>query len=66
MEEYSVDITALVRSIQRADNQKDCFRSGKTLCDDGDCIWRPYCFATVEIPGDKKRDRPDARWRKDR
>lgn len=39
-----LDIKTLVRSIQRADGQEDCFLSGRVECDWADCPWRPYCL----------------------
>ena len=39
-----VDTTALVRSLQRAEGQTTCFRTGLSDCDRIDCPWRIYCF----------------------
>lgn len=39
-----VDIEALVRSVQRAEGNRDCFRRGQVHCDQTDCVWRPYCL----------------------
>jgi hypothetical protein len=39
-----VDITALVRSVQRSEGNRDCFRRGQFCCDQMDCIWRKYCL----------------------
>lgn len=39
-----VDICALIRSIQRAENNVDCFRKGNKDCDQFDCAWREYCL----------------------
>ncbi len=39
-----LDITALVRSIQRAEGNFDCFRKGQGYCDNVDCAWRIYCL----------------------
>jgi hypothetical protein len=39
-----VDITALVRSIQRAEGNIDCFRKGLANCDRVDCSWYVYCL----------------------
>jgi len=39
-----LDITALVRSIQRAENKPDCFRNDNAInCDQLECNWRAYC-----------------------
>ena len=42
--EDSVDITALVRSLQRTEGNPDCFRRTEDYCDQLDCSWRPYCL----------------------
>ncbi len=39
-----LDMTALIRSIQRAEGNPDCFMKGKDDCDRLDCSWRLYCF----------------------
>jgi len=39
-----LDIITLIRSIQRAEGNPDCFLRGKTDCDRMDCAWRPYCL----------------------
>ena len=39
-----LDINELVRSIQRAENNVDCFRKGHNDCDQFDCAWREYCL----------------------
>ena len=39
-----LDITALIRSIQRAEGGPDCFRSAVTDCDQVDCKWRHICL----------------------
>ncbi|MDL1980196.1 MAG: hypothetical protein LWX02_01715 [Deltaproteobacteria bacterium] len=39
-----LDINELVRSIQRAENNVDCFRKGHNDCDQFDCAWRKYCL----------------------
>lgn len=39
-----LDITNLVRSIQRAERNPDCFRKAEDYCDRRDCSWRPYCL----------------------
>lgn len=44
MEKDRVDITKLVRSIQRSEGHPDCFRSDQDLCDKIDCTWRTYCL----------------------
>ena len=39
-----LDLTVLVRSIQRAEENETCFRSGLQDCDQLKCAWRPYCL----------------------
>jgi len=40
----SLDITALIRSIQRDEGNFDCFRKARGYCDQLDCAWRSYCL----------------------
>jgi hypothetical protein len=39
-----LDVTALIRSLQRAEGEDDCFRSMDLKCQRSDCRWREYCF----------------------
>jgi len=39
-----LDITTLIRSIQRAEGHADCFQKGIIDCDQVDCKWRPFCL----------------------
>jgi hypothetical protein len=39
-----LDITALIRSLQRAEGENDCFRTTNFNCQRSDCRWREYCF----------------------
>lgn len=39
-----LDLTGLVRSVQRSDGHSDCFRRGFCDCDQLDCPWRAQCF----------------------
>jgi hypothetical protein len=39
-----LDITALIRSIQRVEGNFDCFSRAKEYCDQSACCWRPYCL----------------------
>ena len=39
-----VDMTALIRSLQRAEGESPCFRTGQGDCDRTDCPWRRYCL----------------------
>jgi hypothetical protein len=38
------DLTALIRSIQRAEGNPDCFGRPPGDCDQLDCEWRKYCL----------------------
>ena len=42
--ESFLDMTALIRSIQRAEGNVDCFRTGQAYCEQVECAWRPYCL----------------------
>jgi len=50
-----VDITALIRSVQRAEGNRDCFRRGQVYCDQTDCVWRPYCLESHQTVMEKGR-----------
>jgi hypothetical protein len=50
-----VDITRLIRSIQRSEGNRDCFGTANGHCDYSDCAWRPYCLKESEQEG----NRPD-------
>jgi hypothetical protein len=39
-----LDITKLVRSVQRAEGNPDCFRKAEKVCDRLDCAWYRYCL----------------------
>ena len=39
-----LDITTLIRSIQRAEGNTDCFQRGIIDCDRVDCKWRSFCL----------------------
>jgi hypothetical protein len=39
-----LDRVVLIRSIQRAEGNPDCYRSGQVDCDQLDCVWRKYCL----------------------
>jgi hypothetical protein len=39
-----LDTTNLVRSIQRAEGNPDCFRKAEGYCNRLDCTWRRYCL----------------------
>ncbi len=39
-----LDIATLIRSIQRAEGNMDCFQMGMIDCDQVDCKWRAFCL----------------------
>jgi hypothetical protein len=39
-----LDVSTLIRSIQRAEGQTDCFKMGMVDCDHMDCKWRAFCL----------------------
>ena len=39
-----LDVTELIRSIQRGEGNPDCFRRAKGNCDQHGCAWRLYCL----------------------
>ena len=45
-----VDLVNLVRSIQRAEGDIDCYRSGLRPCGRLDCAWRDHCLKEPEGP----------------
>lgn len=49
-----LDIVVLIRSIQRAENQMDCFQKGIIDCDQVDCKWRTFCLEGHLVLGKNK------------
>ena len=49
--ENFIDIQKLVRSIQRAEGNPDCFQRGQEVCDQLECIWRTLCLKDQEDSG---------------
>lgn len=49
-----LDITALIRSIQRAEGNPVCFLKGDGDCDQGDCAWRLYCLGRDKTSGKRE------------
>jgi len=50
-----VDLTNIIRSMQRLEGNPDCFRTANGHCDRLDCIWRVYCFEkSPDDPVEKK------------
>jgi hypothetical protein len=45
-----VDLVNLVRSIQRAESNIDCYRRGRQQCDQVNCVWRNHCLKETEGP----------------
>jgi len=43
-----VDLVNLIRSIQRAEGNVDCYRRGRQQCDRLDCVWRDHCLMEPE------------------
>ncbi|NNK02689.1 MAG: hypothetical protein HKP58_19935 [Desulfatitalea sp.] len=43
-----VDITAMIRSLQRTEGLTDCFRRGSADCDQLECAWRQYCLGGLK------------------
>ena len=39
-----VDITSLIRSLQRSEGNPDCFDNNQGTCEQLDCTWRTYCL----------------------
>jgi hypothetical protein len=58
------DLTALIRSIQRAEGDPDCFARPLGDCDQLDCEWRKYCLEEFkkhchdELELQEKENRP--------
>ena len=48
-----VDITTLIRSVQLAEGNPDCFRKAEEYCDQTGCAWRTYCLETRKAPSEK-------------
>jgi hypothetical protein len=44
VKKHFLDMTALIRSIQRAEGHTDCFRNVQEYCRQFDCAWRQYCL----------------------
>ena len=51
-----LDVTELIRSIQRAEDNPDCFRRAHGHCDRLDCAWRRYCLEKPQgVPHDESK-----------
>ncbi len=55
-----VDLVNVIRSIQRAEGNLDCYRRGRQQCDRMDCVWRDHCLKAPEAPsrGDTEPQEP--------
>lgn len=55
-----VDLVKLIRSIQRAEGNVDCYRRGLEFCDRLDCVWRDHCLKAPEgaSKADSELDEP--------
>ena len=53
MEDDPVDLTHLIRSMQRAEGHSDCFGTVEGHCDRTDCAWRKYCLDDSLEPSDE-------------
>jgi hypothetical protein len=45
-----LDEVALIRSIQRAEGNPDCFRKSPGDCPENHCAWRRYCIEEFSEP----------------
>jgi hypothetical protein len=60
LQNNSVDLTNLIRSIQRLEGSPDCFRTANGHCDRLDCSWRVYCLEKSKYPQVEKKENPIA------
>ena len=53
-----VDIVNLIRSIQRAEGNMDCYGRDRQQCDQMSCAWRTYCLkeseGTLKVDGESQ------------
>ncbi len=49
-EKSFVNITDLIRSVQRTEGNPDCFKKHTDGCDELECVWRPYCLEVTPAP----------------
>jgi len=54
VEKSFLDLTGLIRSIQRAEGNPDCFHKAQGYCEHLDCAWRRHC---LENPIDSSSER---------
>ncbi len=49
-----LDVTALIRSIQRAEGNPECFLKGAKDCSQLECAWRLYCLGRDKTSGKRE------------
>ena len=54
-----VDLVNLVRSIQRAEGNSDCYRRDRQQCDRMSCAWRAHCLKAPEEPSTVDSELPE-------
>lgn len=59
----SVDLTNLIRSMQRLEGNPDCFRTANGHCDRLDCGWRVYCLEKSQDDAVEKKEISDEKDR---
>lgn len=50
-----LDVTRLIRCIQQAEGNPDCFRKIMGDCQESECCWRPYCIEEAQATGAEDR-----------
>ena len=62
-----LDVTRLIRCIQRAEGNPDCFRRIMGDCQEIECCWRPYCIEEHPVtgPADSTMVNREASWLND-
>jgi hypothetical protein len=53
-----VDLTELIRSIQRSEGKPDCFRRSSGTCDLEACAWRSLCLEQQDLTDSHNKDNP--------
>ena len=66
-----VDLVNLIRSIQRAEGNIDCYRRGRQQCDRMNCAWRDHCLmvhrgkSTYHIGSQEKKEVANSKQEQD-
>lgn len=47
-EHGDINITDMIRSLQRTEGHNDCFRRNQEDCDQLECAWRQYCLKNTD------------------